>query len=73
MYSSPHLIDVRERIRINNQPISEDEFTSMFWDVHDQIAQKRLVDRDFVPAPSYLMYLNTMAFKMFIDKQVWHF
>ena len=32
-FSSPHLVEVRERIRINGDPISRRKFTGYFWDV----------------------------------------
>uniref|UniRef100_A0A8C7WB65 Folylpolyglutamate synthase n=1 Tax=Oncorhynchus mykiss TaxID=8022 RepID=A0A8C7WB65_ONCMY len=36
-YSSPHLVQVRERIRINGQPISKELFTKYFWEVFTQL------------------------------------
>lgn len=37
LFTSPHLISVRERIRINGQPISEDLFAKYFFDVWDRL------------------------------------
>lgn len=36
-YSSPHLIEVRERIRINGKPLSKDEFATYFWKVYNPL------------------------------------
>lgn len=33
-YSSPHLIEVRERIRINGIPLSKEDFAKYFWEVY---------------------------------------
>uniref|UniRef100_A0ABM0MKA0 tetrahydrofolate synthase n=1 Tax=Saccoglossus kowalevskii TaxID=10224 RepID=A0ABM0MKA0_SACKO len=33
MYSSPHLIEIRERIRINGLPLSRNDFSKYFFDV----------------------------------------
>ena len=37
LYTSPHLVAVRERIRINGQPISEELFAKYFFDVWDKL------------------------------------
>ncbi|KRZ08603.1 Folylpolyglutamate synthase, mitochondrial [Trichinella zimbabwensis] len=37
-FSSPHLVSVRERIRINNNPISEECFRDSFWTLYRKIA-----------------------------------
>ncbi|XP_055742442.1 folylpolyglutamate synthase, mitochondrial-like isoform X2 [Salvelinus fontinalis] len=42
-YSSPHLVQVRERIRINGQPISKELFTKYFWEVFAQLDATKLV------------------------------
>jgi len=36
-YSSPHLVAVRERIRINGQPLSERDFARYFWRVYNSL------------------------------------
>ncbi|XP_059463003.1 folylpolyglutamate synthase isoform X3 [Corylus avellana] len=37
LFTSPHLIDVRERFRINGLDISEDKFLQYFWDCWNQL------------------------------------
>jgi len=39
---SPHLIEVRERIRINGKPLSKDRFTSYFWDCFDKLSSTKV-------------------------------
>jgi folylpolyglutamate synthase len=37
LYTSPHLVAVRERIRVNGQPLSEAEFAKYFFEVWDRL------------------------------------
>lgn len=38
-FSSPHLVTVRERIRINGCPINREKFSSYFWKIYKQLEQ----------------------------------
>ncbi|CAB4019810.1 folylpolyglutamate synthase, mitochondrial-like isoform X1 [Paramuricea clavata] len=60
-YSSPHLSEVRERIRINGKPISKELFTHYFWDcwANFEITKKR-----------YGTFLVFMAFHVFLKEKV---
>ena len=40
--SSPHLVEVRERLRINGQPIHRDSFASYFWDVYTKLEESKV-------------------------------
>ena len=61
LYTSPHLIDFRERIRINGEPISEQY-------VIDFVEQERSF---FEPLhPSFFELATAMAFKYFADESV---
>lgn len=33
LYTSPHLMEVRERIRINGKPLSKEDFSKYFFEV----------------------------------------
>src|SRR3954447_7166203 len=37
LYTSPHLRFVRERIQINNEPISEEKFAKYFFEVWERL------------------------------------
>lgn len=37
IFSSPHLVHVRERIRINGVPITKELFSQQFFKVYDKI------------------------------------
>ena len=43
LYTSPHLVAVRERIRINGTPLSEETFARYFFDVWDRLEQNDVV------------------------------
>jgi len=43
LYTSPHIIAVRERIRIDGIPISENDFTKYFFEVWDKLAESQAV------------------------------
>ena len=50
LYTSPHLVSVRERIKINGLPISQDLFAHYFWRVWDRLQESKvsLFRLDFV-------------------------
>ena len=61
LYTSPHLVDFRERIRVNGTPISEDY-------VVDFVAKERSF---FEPLhPSFFEVTTALAFKYFRDMEV---
>lgn len=61
LYTSPHLCDFRERIRVNGQPISEEA-------VVEFVEQERGF---FEPlAPSFFEVTTALAFKYFSDERV---
>ncbi|KAL2139229.1 hypothetical protein VTI28DRAFT_5489 [Corynascus sepedonium] len=63
LYTSPHLITERERIRINFEPLSEDIFAGYFFDVWDTLRKKVGNDGEM---PGYLQLLaltSVHAFK----------
>ena len=61
LYTSPHLVDFRERIRVNGQPISKD-YVIRF------VEEERAF---FEPlSPSFFELTTAMAFKYFADEKV---
>jgi folylpolyglutamate synthase len=43
LYTSPHLVAVRERIRINGTPLPEHEFARYFFEVWDKLIANNTV------------------------------
>lgn len=75
MYTSPHLRFVRERIQINNEPISEELFAECFWEVWDRFEATKPVTSDADPRsidgkPVYFHYLTLMALHCYMKESV---
>ena len=42
LFTSPHLFDIRERIRLDGEPIAEDKYLTYFWEVWDKLAATKV-------------------------------
>ncbi|KAL5636568.1 hypothetical protein ACGC1H_000502 [Rhizoctonia solani] len=61
LYTSPHLVSVRERIQIDGKPISEEDFARFFFEVWDRLEKtKDQADPDR-PMPMYFAMLTLVA------------
>ena len=69
LYTSPHLISVRERIRLGGILISESDFTSAFFFCWRRLRQT-VLEGPAVPAPTYFKFLTVLAFDVFIRSNV---
>ncbi|KAF4098879.1 folylpolyglutamate synthase, mitochondrial [Onychostoma macrolepis] len=67
-YSSPHLVQVRERIRINGQPIGKELFTKYFWQVYCRLEETKVAHGGSMPA--YFRFLTILAFHIFLQEKV---
>ncbi|KAG8218628.1 FolC bifunctional protein [Butyriboletus roseoflavus] len=70
LYTSPHLVAVRERIRVNGRPLSEEEFAKYFFQVWKKLQDNPPITPGFPPMPGYFRYLTLMAFHAFKDLKV---
>ena len=69
LYTSPHLVRVNERIRIDGEPISDGDFARHYFRVDD--CARRLVTDGTLPAhPSFFEALTAVAFEAFADTRV---
>ncbi|OHE91585.1 folylpolyglutamate synthase [Colletotrichum orchidophilum] len=71
LLTSPHLIAVRERIRINGAPISEDVFARYFFEVWDRLGEHNTVQEEAVAVgtrPIYSRYLTLVSFHVFLQE-----
>lgn len=65
LYTSPHLIDVRERIKVNDIDIPEDEFIEKIEKL------KKIIEKQPVHLyPTYFEALTVIAFLYFAEKKV---
>jgi dihydrofolate synthase / folylpolyglutamate synthase len=69
LYTSPHLVRINERIRVNDKPISDDDFAFLHGEV-DRVAE-RLVERSELPwHPSFFEMMTAIAFEYFARETV---
>ncbi|KAG9459181.1 hypothetical protein H6P81_003689 [Aristolochia fimbriata] len=67
LFTSPHLVDVRERYRIDGLDIAQDIFLTYFWSCWNQLKEKVTED---LPMPPLFQFLTLLAFKIFISEKV---
>ncbi|HEX8341287.1 MAG TPA: folylpolyglutamate synthase/dihydrofolate synthase family protein [Tepidisphaeraceae bacterium] len=63
LYTSPHLVDVRERVRINGEMISPTDFARLVRTIEPIVAKSK-------PMPTYFDALTAIAFKHFAEQKV---
>lgn len=69
LYTSPHLIRVNERIRINGEEISDDTFAHLHGEV-DRAAEKLVESGDLPWYPSFFEMMTAIAFAHFAREKV---
>jgi dihydrofolate synthase / folylpolyglutamate synthase len=69
LFTSPHLAEPTERIRIDGRPVSAEQFAAAFQLVHDCV--ERLVEEGAVDwHTTYFETVTAMAFPIFLDEDV---
>lgn len=69
LYTSPHLVRINERIRINGDDISDENFTQVYERVEEE-AQRLLAAGSLPWHPSFFEMLTAMAFVYFAQAGV---
>jgi len=64
LYTSPHLVRINERIRVDGEPIADDEF-ALLHDVVDRTAEQLVSENEVPWHPSFFEMLTAMAFEYF--------
>ena len=67
LFTSPHLISIRERISIDGEPLSEERFIEVYREIEPYL---RLVDAEQPVKLSFFEVLTGMAFAAFADAPV---
>ena len=62
LFTSPHLVDVRERFRIDGKPVGKREFIEAFWWTKTTIEKELKMD-----LPAYFRFLFLLGLKIFKD------
>lgn len=64
LYTSPHLVEPTERVRINGEPVSAADFAQAFQEVHE--TAERLAARGAIDShPTYFETVTAMAYVLF--------
>ncbi len=66
LFTSPHLVSFTERIRINNERISESEVVSLTEEIKSQISHLK----SQIPEPTFFEFVTAMAFLYFSRNNV---
>jgi dihydrofolate synthase/folylpolyglutamate synthase len=69
LYTSPHLVRINERIRINDEAIGDDDFARLHGEV-DRVAE-RLVEKGALPwHPSFFEMMTAIGFAYFAERKI---
>ena len=69
LYTSPHLMRINERIRVNGAEISDDDFAGIHGEV-DRVAEKLVGDGELPWHPSFFEMMTAIAFAYFARERV---
>jgi len=69
LYTSPHLVRINERIRVNGKEIGDDEFASLQGEV-DRVAEKLVGSAELPWHPSFFEMMTAIGFEYFARQQV---
>jgi dihydrofolate synthase/folylpolyglutamate synthase len=69
LYTSPHLVRINERIRINGEEISDDDF-ALLHSLVDRTAERLVSEGDLPWHPSFFEMLTAIAFEHFAQKRI---
>ena len=67
LYTSPHLVRINERIRIDGEEISDDDFARLHGEV-DRIAERLVAAGELPWHPSFFEMMTAIAFSHFAQR-----
>ncbi|KAJ3269419.1 Folylpolyglutamate synthetase [Terramyces sp. JEL0728] len=72
LFTSPHIMEARERIRINGKPISKELFAKYFFTVWDRLEETtpKTIDIYNPDKPHYFRFLTLVSFHTFLEEKV---
>lgn len=71
LFTSPHILQVRERIQINNEPISEYMFAQYFFQVWNRLEESAEREGlDPLEKPKYFKFLTLLSFHIYRQEGV---
>jgi dihydrofolate synthase / folylpolyglutamate synthase len=69
LYTSPHLVRINERIRINGETIDDEKF-ALVHDMVERTAERLIEDHELPWHPSFFEMLTAMAFEHFATSRL---
>jgi dihydrofolate synthase/folylpolyglutamate synthase len=69
LYTSPHLLRINERIRVDGVEISDDDFAGLHGDV-DRVAERLVAGGELPWHPSFFEMMTAIAFSRFARERV---
>ena len=69
LYTSPHLVRINERIRINGVAIRDEDFARLHGDV-DVVAERLVANSELPWHPSFFEMMTAIAFSLFAQQQI---
>ncbi|MGA8154366.1 MAG: folylpolyglutamate synthase/dihydrofolate synthase family protein [Terriglobales bacterium] len=69
LYSSPHLVRINERVRINGEAIGDDDF-ALLHDLVERTAERLVEEGDLPWHPSFFEMLTAIAFEHFAQSKI---
>ena len=69
LYTSPHLLRINERIRVNGEEIRDDDFAALHGQV-DRVAERLVEQRELPWHPSFFEMMTAIAFAHFAREHV---
>jgi dihydrofolate synthase / folylpolyglutamate synthase len=69
LYTSPHLVRINERIRVNGREIGDDDFAELHGKI-DRIAEKLVEEAELPWHPSFFEMMTAIAFEHFAREKV---
>jgi dihydrofolate synthase/folylpolyglutamate synthase len=69
LYTSPHLVRINERIRINGDAINDADF-ALIHDVVDRTAERLVMENELPWHPSFFEMLTAIAFEYFARERI---
>jgi dihydrofolate synthase / folylpolyglutamate synthase len=69
LYTSPHLVRINERIRVDGEEIDDDDFARLHGEV-DRVAERLIEQTDLPWHPSFFEMMTAIAFAYFARERV---
>ena len=70
LFTSPHLMDMRERIRLDGHPVHPNIFAKAYWKIRNDLESHTAWSEDLPTLPGYFRMLTLMAFYIFAELKV---